>query len=460
MRYVPKFLFVICQLLLSLLIFFPIHGQNNECSSDKNPNDAIEIIENLELDEQELSEQIFRLVVATNITLNDTRSKEIGNIMKKNQAGAVRRFIHNYGTDNTFVGIRSGNFSMTDVAANNTAIGVDSLRRNLSGQRNTAIGKSALTENFSGEGNVAAGYRALRNNTVGAFNVAIGDSALIDFNSVAAASQHTAIGRNALRGLKDGNDNVALGALAGYSASAAGYSGSENVFAGYQAGFSENPGSKNIYIGAQAGSVTVAGTGNIYIGHAGVPGVGLESNAIRIGMSPNQTRCFIAGIYGAQSTFDAVPVVIDSNGQLGIVASSRRFKDDICQMRDESEVVYQLNPVSFVYKNDQIATKQYGLIAEEVNECCPDFVVKGDDGTPYTVRYDLLPVLLLNEINKHHCSIENQKHKMQKQEYAMQEEEVVMQRQDHILQQQSDSIDSLLCAVNDLQKKVHYFMMK
>ena len=132
-----------------------------------------------------------------------------------------------------------------------------------------------------------------------------------------------------------------------------------------------------------------------------------ESNAIRIG--DVQTAAFIAGVRGRTTkNANAIPVVIDSAGQLGTVSSSRRFKNEIKPMDKASEAILALKPVTFHYKSDNTGTPQFGLIAEEVANMNPDLVVRDENGEIYTVRYDAVNAMLLNEFLKEHRKVEQQ----------------------------------------------------
>jgi len=132
-----------------------------------------------------------------------------------------------------------------------------------------------------------------------------------------------------------------------------------------------------------------------------------ESNAIRIG--DVQTAAFIAGVRGRTTkNANAIPVVIDSAGQLGTVSSSRRFKNEIKPMDKASEAIPALKPVTFHYKSDNTGTPQFGLIAEEVANMNPDLVVRDENGEIYTVRYDAVNAMLLNEFLKEHRKVEQQ----------------------------------------------------
>jgi hypothetical protein len=149
-------------------------------------------------------------------------------------------------------------------------------------------------------------------------------------------------------------------------------------------------------VGDFAGGNLTTGDVNIDILNPGVAG---ESNTIRIGVT--QTRTFIAGIFG--TNVSGSTVVVNSDGQLGVAASSRRFKREIKPMDEASEVILALKPVTFHYKSDPAgAGPQFGLIAEEVAEVNPDLVVRDENGEIYTVRYDAVNAMLLNEFLKAH----------------------------------------------------------
>ena len=141
-----------------------------------------------------------------------------------------------------------------------------------------------------------------------------------------------------------------------------------------------------------------------------------ENGGIRIGTQGanpiNQTSFFAAGIRGATTgNNDAIPVVIDSNGQLGTVSSSRRFKEDINDMDTVSSGLMRLRPVTFRYQKpfaDGSKPIQYGLIAEEVADVYPDLVAHSADGQIETVKYQVLDSMLLNELQKEHKQVQEQ----------------------------------------------------
>jgi len=256
----------------------------------------------------------------------------------------------------------------------NTAIGVGALGSNTDGTFNTAIGSGALFANTSGFTNIAIGSAALTSNTGGFTNIAIGSGALISNTN--------------------GSTNTALGAQALES----NFTGSGNIAVGYQAG------------------VNAVGSGNILLGHPGSPIA--EDFTIRIGSPPGSgapsihTRTFIAGIRDKTTgKTDGVAVLIDSNGQLGTVSSSRRYKDDIRDMGEASSGLLMLRPVTFRYKETAVAggrPTEYGLIAEEVADVYPDLVVHSATGEIETVQYHKLVPMLLNELQKQHLQLGRQ----------------------------------------------------
>ena len=272
----------------------------------------------------------------------------------------------------------------------------------------TAIGTGALSSNTTGNANTASGYDALFSNTTGNNNTASGLQALY---SNTTGNNNTASGRNALRSNTTGSSNTASGLLAlysnttgsrntasGHEALLANTVGLRNVAVGNGALKGNTNGNDNIALGNFAGSAPVTGVNNIHIGHAGDAG---ETKVIRLGRQGTQVKTFIAGIHGVPVSGAAV--VVSSTGQLGVVSSSRRYKENIQPMADASVALMKLKPVTFRYKEaDEQGQKpvQFGLIAEEVAEVLPELVVRDDKGQPETVAYHVLPSLLLNEYQK------------------------------------------------------------
>jgi hypothetical protein len=312
-------------------------------------------------------------------------------------------------------------FSLT-TGSDNTATGFDALYSNTEGINNTANGNQALYSNTTGSSNTATGFMALSSNTRGSYNTANGVSALVINNT---GARNTATGFNALANNTTGGLNTATGFDAllsntgGYYNTANGYqalysntTSNSNTAEGYQA-LKNNTGAINIGLGVNAGLNLTTGSHNIDIGNGGVAG---ESGTMRIG-GASQTRTFIAAIRGVTTAnADAVPVVIDSAGQLGTMSSSKRFKKEIKPMDQTSEAILALKPVTFHYKSDSTGTAQFGLIAEEVAKVNPDLVVRDDDGEIYTVRYDAVNAMLLNEFLKEHRKNEEQEATIAKQQ--------------------------------------------
>ena len=162
-------------------------------------------------------------------------------------------------------------------------------------------------------------------------------------------------------------------------------------------------GRSNIALGTSAGANLTTGSNNIDIGNAGVAA---EANTIRIGMARIQTRTFIAGVSGVAVAGSTV--VVNSSGQLGVAVSSERFKDEIKRMDKASEAILALQPVTFRYKKDIDPDRvpQFGLVAEEVAKINPDLVARDADGKVYTVRYEAVNAMLLNEFLKEHRKVE------------------------------------------------------
>ena len=214
---------------------------------------------------------------------------------------------------------------------------------------------------------------ALTSNIGGGFNTAIGYAAMVDND---AGTHNTASGYNVLRMNTSGSDNTAVGDSALFHNTI----GGQNAALGESAGFNQTTGSGNVYIGA--GTVGVAG----------------ESNA-----------CYIASIFNQTSAM-GTQVLINSNNKLGTSTSSKRFKDDIQPMNDASDSLFSLTPVTFRYKRDidPDRREQFGLVAEDVEKINPDLVVRDKEGKPYSVRYDQVNAMLLNEFLKEHRTVQAQ----------------------------------------------------
>jgi hypothetical protein len=259
------------------------------------------------------------------------------------------------------------------------------------GYNSIAIGRSALSNNTTGHANTATGSNTLQSNSIGSNNTATGYATL---KSNVDGNANTATGSSALLGNTSGGGNTATGAAALWFNT----TGSDNTASGYGALSNNTTGSNNIAVGWDAGFNVVVGSNNIHIGGSGSAD---ESGTIRVGTPGTQTSFYAAGIYGMNSS--GIPVYINSNGRLGTVGSSRRYKEDIQDMGDASSGLMRLRPVTFRYKKgfeDGSKPIQYGLIAEEVAEVYPDLVAHSADGQIETVKYQLLDSMLLNETQK------------------------------------------------------------
>ncbi len=294
--------------------------------------------------------------------------------------GAFALYYNTFGSDNTATGYGA---LYRNTGVQNTANGSFALSSNTRGNNNTANGYIALWKNTTGNDNTATGVSALENNITGFRNTAVGSSALV-LNDVGVAN--TAVGWRALQ-LNTGNGNsTAVGA------SALGNStGFENTALGTNAGVNLTDGVFNIDIGAE------------------VVGVAGESRTIRIGTTATQTRTFIAGISGA-TVAGGVGVIVGTDGKLGTVVSSARFKEAVQPMDKASEAILALKPVTFRYKKelDPGGIPQFGLVAEDVEKVNPALVARDAEGKAFTVRYDAVNAMLLNEFLKEHRAVEEQ----------------------------------------------------
>jgi Chaperone of endosialidase len=279
----------------------------------------------------------------------------------------------------TFIVLMAGLFSFVSSEAGipppnggnangNTAEGTQALFSNTTGNANTAIGVGALYKNTTGTGNTATGMAALGSNTSGLANTAIGAKALLNAT---------------------GNYNVALGDSAGESLS----TGDNNIDVGYN-----------------------------------VVGVKGESNTIRIG-NTDIIATYVRGISG-RTVVGGAAVFVDSNGKLGTMTASTRFSDEIKPMDEASEAILTLKPVTFRYKQeiDSKSIRQFGLIAEEVEKINPDLITRDREGKPYTVRYDAVNAMLLNEFLKEHRTVQEQQKEIDALKTELKEQRALIQK--------------------------------
>jgi hypothetical protein len=280
----------------------------------------------------------------------------------------------------------NGYYAAPTDSGDDTALGAGALASDTLGSDNTAFGYQALEANVNGNNNTAVGYQAMQN-TIGPSNLATG-------------SNNTAFGSMALAASSDGYNSTAIGALALENGN-----GYENTAVGFKA-LQSTTGSNNIALGQLAGFNVGSGSGNIMIGSEGMPS---DSNTIRIGdCCVSYTGAYINGISGI-GVSGGTAVVVNSNGQLGVESSSRRYKEDVQDMGDASKGLLQLRPVTFHYKKadfDGSKPLEYGLIAEEVADVYPELVVRGKDGEVESIQYQKLPAMLLNEMQKQNATIQ------------------------------------------------------
>jgi len=291
------------------------------------------------------------------------------------------------------VGLGRGALGQNQTGGDNVAVGDSAMAANVTGIRNVAVGSGALAANVDGDFSTAVGYGALANAiTSSGSNAGVGNQAL---GNLVDGHSNAAFGSSTLLANISGDENLGVGSFALRDTT-----GSNNTAAGYGALRTLTTGDGNIGVGHAAGSALTAGSNNIYLGSLGASA---ESATIRIGRSL-QTRAYIAGVNGVTTGgASTAAVVIDNNGQLGTISSTRRMKEDIRDLEGVGPRLHQLRPVQFRYVapfSDGSKPVQYGLIAEEVADVLPELVAYGSDGQPATVMYHVLPSLLLAEVQR------------------------------------------------------------
>jgi hypothetical protein len=297
-----------------------------------------------------------------------------------------------HGHDNTAIGdlaLSHNDSTGSGLGNDNTAVGSGALFTNTDGDSNTAVGFHALLSNTTGPDNTATGDNALFSNTTGILNVATGSNAL---SSNTDGGNNTATGANALASNTDGSANTATG----QNALNHNTTGNSNTAVGFNALISSTTGLFNAALGIDAGDNVMTASGVTCIG-ANVPGADVDNTT------------WIANVYGVTTQNGlTAPVIVSADGQLGTAASSERFKKDIASMEKASQAILSLRPVTFHYKSDVKDFPQFGLIAEEVAKVNPALVLPDKEGKPYTVRYDAVNAMLLNEFLKEHKKVEEQ----------------------------------------------------
>jgi hypothetical protein len=344
-----------------------------------------------------------------------------------NTAVGAAALLHNInGSFNTATGVDALFFN---TASGNTAVGSKALLNNTTGGTlgttfgedvgpNTAVGSQALQSNMITSGNTAVGYQALGSYTTGFMNTDLATNTAVGFQALGNATGgdgNCGFGYRTLYNNTDGRANTALGQGTLLNNTAGGFNtgvggaaltsnttGSSNTVIGFAA-LANSTGSNNTALGYQAGSGVLTGNNNICIGVGA--SAGDTSDTIVIG--GGQTTTYIEGIFGA-TVGGGTPVLVGSGHKLGTTTSSKRFKRDIKPMDQSSETLLSLKPVTFRYKKevDPSGVSQFGLVAEEVEKVNPDLVVRDKDGKPYSVRYDQVNVMLLNEFLKEHKKVQ------------------------------------------------------
>ncbi len=298
--------------------------------------------------------------------------------------------------------LRSIRFAFTAVLA--VTVLMANAVRPAGAQTNTAFGTGALSHVTTGSENTALGFNALNSTAVGLVNTATGENALFSDTT-----------------------------------------GCHNTATGVQSLVNNTTGNYNIAVGYNAGSNLTTGDNNIDIDNIGVAG---EAGTIRIGTKGVQTRTFIAGINNTPISIGS-PVLVNAKGRLGVQISSAQFKRDIHDMGAKSDRLMRLRPVTFRYKDDSAGTLQYGLIAEEVAQVYPELVIYGADGKALSVAYQLLPAMLLNEMQKQ--IRENQQKNAQVA--ALQQQLIAQERQIDALQRETARIDMLTARLSVLEQQ-------
>jgi hypothetical protein len=321
-----------------------------------------------------------------------------------------------------------------NTATGNTAIGSNALLNNTTGGTlediqgldlgpNVAVGWQALESNTAGSANTAVGYQALHSFTTGPAGFEqIGLCTAAGFQALANATGdgfgNNAFGYQALTNDTDGTNNTAIGVQALFSNTI----GGSNTAVGNSVLDANTNGDSNTAIGGNALGNNTSGSGNTALGVQAGASVTTANNVICIGaLGENvDNSCYIENIFTAPSS-GGLAVFVNSDGKLGTSVSSRRFKEEIKPMKRTSEALFSLKPVTFRYKKeiDPEGTSQLGLVAEEVEQVNPDLVVRDKEGKPYSVRYEQINAMLLNEFLKEHKAFLEEQSKVQKLEAAL-----------------------------------------
>ena len=359
----------------------------------------------------------------------------------------------NTGEENTAIGTAA---LLLNTATGNTAVGSRALLNNTTGGTpgniqgldfgpNVAVGSQALESNTIASANTAVGYQALQSFTTGPVGggeqlglcTAVGFQALA--NATGEANANSGFGYQALMNNTDGPNNTAIG----FRALTGNMTGGGNAAIGSYALEDHTEGDFNTAIGFRALGVNMTGTGNTAVGASAGNAVSTADNVICIGTAGANVSnsCYIGNIYGTFNTAQSAVVYIDPDGRLGTGPSARRFKKDIADMGTASEVLLSMRPVTFHFKTQDTEKagreiSQFGLIAEEVAEVNPDLILRDKEGEIYSVRYDAVNAMLLNEFLKAHS-------KMEEQEATIAQLKSMAEKQEAADAQQQKQIDAL-----------------
>jgi hypothetical protein len=226
----------------------------------------------------------------------------------------------------------------------NTALGLDALVSNTSGQSNTAIGYLSMSQNTTGNNNLAIGSQSLYSNNTGFSNLAIGNGAL---SRNTTGGNNTAIGLNSLNDNSSGNQNIAIGenSLKGNT------TGFGNVSIGLNSMYGYTTGSQNTAIGVAAGFSFTARTGdnNLILGYNAQPSTSTVSNEVTLGNS------FITSLRAQVTSITSL--------------SDRRDKTNIVPIAEGLDFIKQLKPVTFTWDTRdkaKVGIKSAGFIAQDL----------------------------------------------------------------------------------------------
>lgn len=305
------------------------------------------------------------------------------------------------GTGNVIVGASAGRLITT--ATNSVGIGYQALFNSVSGTANTALGYRAI-EGGNSSFNTGAGFEPLLSTNTGVNNTAMGYQALV---AASTGSNNTAMGGQAARIISTTSGATAIGNSALFSANAA-----NNTMLGNSAGGSVT-GAQNTFIGYQAANAATSGTNNIVIGYQSALPATTDSNTIIIGNATTATAR-IRGIFGVTTGGAAIPVLIDSNGQLGTISSSLRFKKNIIPVDDQTaQKLSMLDIVMFSYIDDATNKIHYGALAEDVEKIFPELVVYDENGDLLTIQYHQFIPLLVKYVQQQEETLQQASQKIQ-----------------------------------------------